>query len=193
MTSTNARSALEAAVDALPRGLRDHVLRVVDESRRLAARFGADEERAVIAALGHDLARASSPAELLAQAEALGVEASVIERAEPVLLHGPVSARIMSERYGVDDEEALAAARYHTTGRAGMGLLERVIFVADKIEPGKSGEDAELAKARELADESLESAMRCLLDRQVRRALQRGWPLHPHTVAARNELMAGRG
>jgi predicted HD superfamily hydrolase involved in NAD metabolism len=183
------RSALQSAVDALPRGLRDHVLRVVEEARRLAARHGIDEERATIAALGHDLARADSPGDLLKRAQALGIGVSDIERREPILLHGPLSARLMAERFGIEDADALAAARYHTTARAGMSAIERLIYVADKIEPHKAREDAALAEARRLADESLEAAMRVILDRQVARAAERGWPLHPDTVAARNELL----
>jgi predicted HD superfamily hydrolase involved in NAD metabolism len=183
------RNALEQAVDALPRGLRDHVLRVVQEATRLARLHGIDEERAAIAALGHDLARGWSPAELLREAAALGIEAGAIERAEPILLHGPIGARLMAERYGIDDAEALAAARHHTTARAGMSALERLVYVADKIEPHKAGLDEMLAEARELADESIERAMRAILDRQVTRAVELGWPLHADTIAARNELL----
>lgn len=187
--TTDVRSALEGAVAELPPGLRDHVLRVVADARRLALRHGIDEEWAVVAALGHDLARPQQPSELLRQAEAAGLVPSEFERATPILLHGPLSARLMAERFGVKDAEALAAARYHTTGRAGMSALERLLFVADKIEPEKVREDAALAEARRLADESLEAAMRRLLDLRISRALERGWPLHPDTVAARNELL----
>ncbi len=183
------RAALAAAVDALPSGLRDHVLRVVEEARRLAGLHGLDEERAVIATLGHDLARAGSPATLLEQARATGIDVSEIELAEPVLLHGALSARLMADRFGITDAEAVAAARYHTTARPGMSAIERLIFVADKIEPHKAREDAALAEARRLADESLEAAMRVILDRQLARAVERGWPLHPDTIAARNELL----
>ena len=192
MTTTDLRSALEGAVAELPRGLRDHVLRVVTEARRLAERYGVDEERTVVAALGHDLARGLSPDELLRQAEAAGLAPSDVERAEPILLHGAVSAWLMAERFGVNDADTLAAARYHTTARAGMSALERVIYVADKIEPEKARADPALAEARRLADEGVEAAMRILLDRHVSKALERGWPLHPDTVAARNELVAHR-
>ena len=192
MTTTDARIALESAVQELPRGLRDHVLRVVSEAKRLASRYGIDEGRAAIAALGHDLARAHSPAELLREAEAAGLELSKLERFAPILAHGRLGAHLMVERYGVADAEALAAARYHTTGRVGMSALERLIYVADKIEPAKAREEPSLVEARRLADESLEAALRQLLDWQISRALERGWRLHPATVAARNELLGAR-
>lgn len=189
MTTTDVRAALEGAVEELPRGLRDHVQRVVTEARRLARRYGIDEERAAVAALGHDLARARPPSELLRGAEAAGLELSAVERGSPILLHGTLGARVMAERFGVEDTEVLAAARYHTIGRAGMSALERLIFVADKIEPEKVRGEPAQAEARRLADESLEAAMRRLLDIHVGRALALGWPLHPDTVAARNELL----
>ena len=184
-------AALRAAVDALPRGLREHVLRVVEEAQRLAQRHGLDAARAAIAALGHDLARGHTPAELLRQAIEAGLPVSDVEQREPILLHGPLGARLMAERYGIADEELLAAARHHTTARAGMSALERLIFVADKIEAHKAGDDVALAQARALADESIDAALRVILDRQVARAVERGWPLHPDTVAARNELLLG--
>ena len=183
------RQLLEDAVAELPRGLSDHVLRVVTEARRLAGRYDVDEERAVLAALGHDLARALAPDDLLRQAQEAGLDVTDIGRSQPILLHGRLGAHIMADRFGIEDREALDAARYHTTARAGMSALERLIFVADKTEPGKADRDPVLAGARRLADEGLEQAMLAILDRQVSKALSRGWPLHPDTVAARNELV----
>jgi predicted HD superfamily hydrolase involved in NAD metabolism len=182
------RRALDLAVDQLPAGLRDHVLRVVDEARRLARRHRVDEERAALAALGHDLLRAKPPAELLSMAESAGFETSALERESPLLLHGPLAAHLLAERFGIDDADVLAAARYHTTGRAGMSDLERLIFVADKIEPSKLRGRPELADTRRLAETSLRDAMRHFLESHIEHARSRGWQLHPDTVAALAEL-----
>ncbi len=189
MTTTDVREELGAAVAELPAGLRDHVSRVVTEARRLAHRHGIAEERAVIAALGHDLYRGHSPDDLLREAEAAGLAPTPEERSQPILLHGLLAAMLMQGRYGIDDAEVLAAARYHTTARAGMSELEKLLFVADKIEPEKARSELSLAQAREAAHESLDAALRFILDYQVTRAIERGWPLHPDTVAARNELL----
>lgn len=187
--TTDARVELQAAVAELAAGLRDHVSRVVTEARRLAHQHDIDEDRAIIAALGHDLYRGHAPEDLLCEAEAAGLAINDQERSQPILLHGPLGARMMAERYGIVDEDVLAAAHYHTTARAGMSQLERLLFVADKIEPEKARSQPALAEAREAAHESLEAAMRIILDYQVLRAIERGWPLHPDTVAARNELL----
>ncbi len=189
MTVTDVRAELEAAVAELPEALRDHVLRVVIEARRLATAHGVGEERAAIAALGHDLYRAHVEGKLLAEGEVGGLDVSSVERSQPILLHGPLGAMLMAERYGIDDEDVLAAARYHTTARAGMSVLERLIYVADKIEPEKARAVPAFVEARAVADEDLPGAMRLILDHHMGRALDLGWPLHPDTVAARNELL----
>ncbi len=189
MMPTDARAELEAAVAKLPAGLRDHVDRVVIEASRLAQQHGVEEDRAIIAALGHDLYRAHVEGKLLAEGEVAGLSVSSVERSQPILLHGALGALDMANRFGVADEEVLDAARYHTTGRAGMSVLEKLIFVADKIEPEKARAVPAFVDARSIAERDLDAAMRLILDHHVARALDRGWPLHPNTVAARNELL----
>jgi predicted HD superfamily hydrolase involved in NAD metabolism len=161
----------------------------VAEARRLALLHGVDEERAALAAWGHDIARALSPSELLAEAGRLGLAVDPVEEAAPILLHGPIAAAILSRDYGIDDADVLATARYHTTARAGMSTLEKVVFVADKIEASKVRGEPALARVRQLADADLDAAILEHLDQRLMEASRRRWPLHPNTVAARNELL----
>jgi len=185
--------ALKAAIGRLPRGLAEHVERVAAEADRLAVGFKElDRERVGLAAWGHDIARALSPQELLAGARGFGLEVNPVEEEAPILLHGPVGAEILRQEHGIDDPQVLAAARFHSTGRAGMSLLERVIFVADKIEPGKVRAKPALARVRELADRDLDAAILEYLDQMLTMAREEGWPLHPQAVAARNELLLSR-
>ena len=185
--------ALKAATGRLPRGLAEHVERVAAEAERLAAGFRElDREQVELAAWGHDIARALSPQGLLARARGLGLEVNPVEEEAPILLHGPVGAEILRQEHGIDDPQVLAAARFHSTGRAGMSLLEKVIFVADKIEPGKVRAKPALARVRELADRDLDAAILEHLDQMLVVAREEGWPLHPQAVAARNELLLSR-
>lgn len=183
---------LRAAVARLPRGLAEHVEGVVAEARRLALVHGADEGRAALAAWGHDIARALSPAELLGEARRLGLAVDAVEESAPILLHGPMAAEMLCREYAIDDAEVLAAARYHTTGRAGMSTLEKVVFVADKIEAGKLQAEPALARVKQLADRDLDAAILEYLNQHLVEATRRGWPLHPQTVAARNELLLAK-
>ena len=188
----NAGAELRAAVARLPRGLAKHIEGVVTESRRLALLHGADEEQAALAAWGHDIARALSPAELLTEAHRLGLPVDPVEEQSPILLHGPIGAVILNRDYAIDDAELLAVARFHTTGRAGMSILEKVVFVADKVEPSKLQVEPRLATVKKLAEQDLDGAVLEYLNQHLREASRRGWPLHPQTVAARNELLGGR-
>ncbi len=185
--------ALKAAIGRLPRGLAEHVERVVAEADRLAAGLKElDREQLELAAWGHDIARALSRRELLARARGFGLEVSPVEEEAPILLHGPVGAEILRQEHGIDDPEVLAAARFHSTGRAGMSLLEKVIFVADKIEPGKVQAKPALARVRELADRDLDAAILEYLDQMLMVASEENWSLHPQAIAARNERLLAR-
>jgi len=190
--SKTGRESLREHIEGLPSGLRRHIEAVVAEARRLARLHGVDEERAVLAAWTHDIVRATDPEELLRLAHELGLNPNEVEEAAPVLLHGPVAARLLASRYGVEDEEVLAVARWHSTGQAGMSTLEKVLFLADKVEPGKAAGRADLEEVRRLAETDLDGAVLRYLDLQLVEAVGQGWPLHPDTVAARNELLLTR-
>jgi predicted HD superfamily hydrolase involved in NAD metabolism len=183
---------LRRAVEALPSGLRDHVLRVEEEAVRLATLHGLDAERLTIAALAHDLARAADDATLIELAQRYCVPADEVERASPILLHGPVGARMLERDYGYADAEVGSAIAAHTTGRAGMSMLEKALFVADKIEHDKVSRKPALAEVRALADTDLDAAMLRFLDLHLIEAVERGWQVHPRALGARNALLAAR-
>ncbi len=180
---------LRDAVEALPTGLRDHVLRAEVEAVRLAAKHGVDCERIRVAALGHDLVRHKSGPELLALAAVHALQPDAVEQAAPVLLHGPVAARILAGPFGLTDAEALAAVDCHTTARAGMSRLEKVLFVADKIEPEKIERNPSWREVADLAEVDIDRALLRWLDLHLEEAVRRGWLLHRRSVEARNELL----
>jgi predicted HD superfamily hydrolase involved in NAD metabolism len=187
--SKTGQESLREHIEGLPGGLRRHIEEVVAEARRLARLHGVDEERAALAAWTHDIVRATDPEELLRLARELGLNPNEVEEAAPILLHGPVAARLLTSRYGVEDEEVLAVARWHSTGRPGMSTLEKVLFLADKVEPGKAAGRPELEEVRRLAETDLDRAVLRYLDLQLVEAVGQGWPLHPDAVAARNEML----
>ena len=184
-------TALEERVGALPDGLREHVERVRAGAAILAHRFGVDAQRVDTAALAHDLARAEPPAALLAYARQRGWRLASVEEAFPMFLHGVVGADI-ARALGVDDAAVLEAAECHTTGRAGMSEVAMVLFVADKLEPGKAARFRGLSRARSWATRDLRRAALEVLTWMVRYYAGRGELLHPDTVAARNELLLER-
>ncbi|HWO73914.1 MAG TPA: bis(5'-nucleosyl)-tetraphosphatase (symmetrical) YqeK [Dehalococcoidia bacterium] len=180
---------LRRAVAQLPHGLRDHVLRVEQEALRLAELHGLDAARIRIAALGHDLVRHKRGPELLRLAAEYALEPDEVEREAPILVHGPVAARILRRDYALADEEVLAGIDCHTTGRAGMTALEKALFVADKVEPEKRAGQPALEAARDAAASDLDAAMLLYLDFYLGEAVRRRHLLHPRTLEARNELI----
>ncbi|ARD49533.1 bis(5'-nucleosyl)-tetraphosphatase (symmetrical) YqeK [Sporosarcina sp. P33] len=120
----------------LPKERYEHVLRVTETAMKLAEEVGVSVEKAEIAGLFHDYAKFMNKEELLELLKR-DEEYELYVKYHSELWHAPVGALLAKERYGVDDDEILQAIRFHTTGRAGMGELEKVIYIADLIEPGR--------------------------------------------------------
>jgi predicted HD superfamily hydrolase involved in NAD metabolism len=189
LATSDLAAKLRRTVEALPAGLREHILRVEGEADRLAQRHGVDRERACLAALGHDLVRHIRGRDLLEMAVRYGLTPDPVETESPILVHGPVAARILAHDYGVEDHELLDGIDCHTTARAGMAALEKVLFVADKIEPDKLLRRASLQAVYDAAEDNLDAGILSYLDLYLEEAVQRGWLLHPRVLEARNDVI----
>ena len=140
----------------------EHTMGVRYTAICLAMRYQEDLEKASYAGLLHDCAKHMSPEKLLKKAIDKGLPVSESEKRHPFLLHGKVGAMIAGNKYGVEDDDILNAITYHTTGRPGMSVLEKIIFVADYIEPGRN-QAPDLDKIRQLAFIDLDEAVRVIL------------------------------
>lgn len=171
-----------------------HTYGVVETAVRLAERYGADVERARVAALMHDYARALPAQELLALGRRFQLVGDELLAAQPILIHGEVGAALLREEGLIGDEAVLAAIAHHTRGRPGMSLLEKVIWVADIMEPGRNFPGVE--RIRQLAWEDLDLGLLAGLEQTLAYLLASAQPIHPDTVLARNGILAelaGRG
>ena len=193
MNAVDIETRLREAVEALPQGLREHTLRVEAEATRLAGLHHVDEKRARLAALGHDLVRHKTGPELLALATRYDIVPDAVERAEPVLIHGPIATRILEREYAFADADILAGIDCHTTARPGMAPVEQVLFVADKIEPHKLNRFPEYEEVYDLSLRDLSAGVLKFLDIQLRFASERGWLVPQKLVDARNALIMERG
>ena len=164
---------------------RAHVYGVVETAKKLAEKYGCDKEKAETAALFHDMFR-STPVEVLNMyVRQLELDTAYLDNAN--LAHGPIAAIIMKRDYGIEDQDLLNAVKYHTTGRAGMSVLEKVIYLADAIEPGRNYPDVD--KARALAETSLEEACLFSMEHSINYIRERGLFLHEDTIKARDYLL----
>lgn len=166
-----------------------HVTGVADTAARLAGRFGADAGKAWLAGLLHDYARELPLSEALRLAEAHGLLGLVAEPSVE-LLHAPLGAVLVRAEIGVEDPEILAAVARHTTGAPGMTSLDKVVYLADHIEPGRRFPGVD--EVRVLAERDLDAAVIAALRRTVAHLEAAGRPVDGRTLTAIREL-AGQG
>lgn len=114
-----------------------HTLSVAGTASSLAMCYGADLEKAETAGLLHDCAKCMDVRKMQKVCEKAGLTVSSFEADSGSLLHSKAGSVLAAEKYGITDPDMINAIRYHTTGRPGMSLLEKIIFVADYIEPGR--------------------------------------------------------
>ena len=166
-----------------------HVLGTEQEALRLAERWGADPDKARRAALLHDCTKKRNLAEQLETAERFQVPLDDMERREIKLLHAKTGAGVAAAVFGTD-EEITNAIRWHTTGRGGMTLLEKVIYLADYIEPTRDFPGVE--ELRRVCYEDLDAGLLLGLEMTIREMESRNAPIHPKTLEARDALKGQR-
>ena len=166
-----------------------HVLGTEHEAAVLARRYGADVTSARIAALLHDCTKKLSMEEQLALCEQYGIALDELERKNLKLLHAKTGAAIARDLFGVSDE-IYWAIYWHTTGKADMTKLEKVIYLADYIEPSRDFPGVE--KLRRAVHADLEHGLLMALEDSIEEMRQRGNPVHPNTVEARDYLLRGK-
>ncbi|MFC5471640.1 bis(5'-nucleosyl)-tetraphosphatase (symmetrical) YqeK [Cohnella suwonensis] len=163
-----------------------HTLGVVDAAIGLAARYGGHPAKAELAALLHDYSKAwaTDRMETIIRERSLPPELLVYDKE---LWHAHVGAWAVASEHGIEDEEVLDAIRYHTSGREGMTLLDKIVCLADYIEPGRDFPGVD--DIRMLAESSLEEALVAAFGSTIEVLVKRGKRIFPLTVAARNDLI----
>lgn len=115
-----------------------HTFGVIDTATALAKAYQADIKKCERAALLHDCAKYMPLEDMIAICERNFVELNDLEKSKDSLLHAKAGACLAYEKYGIKDKEILDAIKYHTTGKPDMSLIEKIIFVSDFIEPGRT-------------------------------------------------------
>jgi predicted HD superfamily hydrolase involved in NAD metabolism len=140
-----------------------HSIGVEEVSHDLALIYNYDSDKAVLAGILHDCAKFLTDEELLMECKKYQLPVTEIEGRCPFLLHAKVGAAFAQYIYGVEDKDILNAITYHTTGRPAMSLLEKIVFLADYIEPGRKPLPR-IQKIREAAYMNLDLAVYMTLD-----------------------------
>ena len=162
-----------------------HILGTEEEAVRLALHWGANVVQARRAAILHDCTKYWSLEEHLHCCEQYGVELDELERRSEKLLHSKTGACMAKYVFGEPDE-VYSAICYHTTGRADMTLLEKILYIADYMEPNRDFEGVE--QLRRLAYEDLDAAVLLGCEMSIADMQERGYVLHRNTIQARDWL-----
>ena len=163
-----------------------HVLSVQEMAVDLARIHKADVWHASLASLLHDSAKWMSTEKLYAEVKRYGIRLDPVEKLNPSLLHSLVGAELGIEKFGVTEFEVLEAVRNHTTGRPSMGIISRVLYVADFAEPMRTYDEAHVV--RKFAYTELDRAVHHVARAGIERLLQKGVMIHPNTLHTYNEM-----
>lgn len=164
-----------------------HSLGVSKMAKKLAEQFGVSIEKATLAGLMHDCARTYKDDKLVQIARELNITIGPIEQKSPILLHAAIGAELISHEYGIFDQEIKQAILLHTTGGKHMTKLDKIIYLADMIEPTRDYPGVE--KLRTLAKENLDEATFAAMNHSICHVVACNQVIHPDTIIARNEFL----
>ena len=157
-----------------------HTLGVMYTAGALAMRYEADLDRALTAGLLHDCAKSIPNDKKLRMCRKHHISISPAEQVNPSLLHAKLGAYLASEKYHVHDRAILSAIACHTTGKPKMNLLDKIIYIADYIEPNRA-ELPNMSRARKLAFEDIDACLYLLLHASLIYLGSKGLPVDPMT------------
>ncbi len=181
MKKTNQLRKIRKAVEKIQDARRfEHTLGVEYTAAALAMRYGSNMENARTAGLLHDCAKCLSDEKRLSICKKNHIKVTEVERKNPFLLHAKVGAYLAREKYEIKDPDILNAIQNHTTGRKNMSLLEKIIFVADYIEPGRK-HAPNLAEVRKLAFMDIDRALLMILRDTLQYLKASGGDIDPMT------------
>lgn len=164
-----------------------HSISTKETAVKLAKRFGANQEDAKVAGIFHDIAKQMPKEKKLEVCMQYGIPVDEIMHENPELLHGFIGAEMIKRIYHIENTDVLNAVRYHTTGRRGMSLLEKVVYLADLIEPGRDFYAVD--EIRDVASVDLNGAVLMASKNVMRFVLRHDLPMHPLTLDAYNDML----
>lgn len=166
-----------------------HIFAVCETAKALAKHYGVCEDKAYTAALFHDMFREISKEKFNEYVKSFSLGDKYYDNIE--LAHGKITAIVMKEFYKITDTDILNAVKFHTTGRADMSLLEKIIYIADAAEPGRNYEGAD--KLRELAFQDINKACLFSINFGIEYVKSKGVCLDEDTILAKEYLEEIKG
>jgi len=167
----------------------DHSINASQVARKLALKYNYhDVNKAEVAGLLHDCAKDLDYSTLEKMIVKYNIKTDEIIRKIPKLLHPLVGAAMAEKEFNIQDPAILKAIRSHSTGASQMSLLDKIIYLSDKIEPLRNNDGVE--ETRKIAEFSLDKAVLKVLDRGLLYLISKGSLIHPVTIEARNDILS---
>ena len=170
----------------------NHSLGVMKKAEELAKIYKIDIDKAKLVGLAHDIGKELSKEEILEYARKNNIEVDSVEEVNVGLLHAKIGADICKRKYGFS-QDMQNAIKYHTVGSENMDLLAKIIYVADKIEDGRTYKDEEKMKelqvVRDLATKDINKALVYEIDSSITYTIQKHKLIHPDSILTRNMLL----
>jgi predicted HD superfamily hydrolase involved in NAD metabolism len=181
----NREKALRIVREQLTERRYIHTIGVMDTSIELAKKYGVDENKAELAAIFHDYAKFRDKEEMRNIILEQNMPQDLLAHHDE-LWHAPVGAYLVEKEVGITDKDVLEAIKCHTSGKINMTTLDKVLYVADYIEPGRDFPGVE--EVRESAKASLDIAMIQAMKNTISYLLKRNQPIYPDTFHAYNDM-----
>lgn len=157
----------------------EHSLRVAQMCARICRFYRFDADKGYLIGLGHDMCKDLPPEQMIATASRDGLSIIEMEVKKPALLHGRAAAVLMKEKFGIKDKQMLEAVAVHTFGKVGMCDLSKVLFIADKIEPGRPQTTPEYIE--NLFTYDFEGMFKAVLEENYTYVIKKGFEIYPET------------
>ncbi len=164
-----------------------HTIGVYKTAKELAKIYECNVYKASVAALLHDYAKKMSEVEMRQYVDRYNIAIDKVIDYQIDLAHGLIASEIAKNEINIHDTEILDAIKYHTIARENMTILDKIIYLADYIEPNRDFNGVE--KIRDVSFKSIDKAMILALENSIKHVISKGKLLHPNTVLARNSIL----
>ena len=166
-----------------------HSISTMEKAKELAKEYGQEEQITMLTALAHDIAKEMTDEEYFVYAKENNIPFDEFDKLNSITLHGKVGAYITYKKYGFT-KEMQDAILYHTTGRANMTLLDKIIYLADKLEDRRNDKGVE--ELRKIYEDSHDLDKTILWDIDyytIPKMIEKQKLIHPNSIYARNDIL----
>lgn len=167
----------------------EHSVRTAETCAKLCKKYGFDEKTGYLAGISHDMCKKLSPEEMLQVVKEDGKSVSELEKANPSLLHGRAAAVKLQDEFDIHEPEIIEAVANHTFGKKGLCPLGKILYISDKIEPGR--EHVNDAYMKSIKNLSLDELFYKVVSDSKEYLLKKGKKIAPETEELLKYLESG--